>query len=99
MPSPPQSTRGARSRSTACGFIQVVKDDSPGVENSIVFDLGHAIEVLKGINQPFAEAATEDARAKLEALRVGLKSAGQTAGDIMARSAGLSFGSNAMDGD
>jgi len=55
--------------------------------------------VLKGINQPFAEAATnEDTRAKLEA-RVGLKSAGQTAGDIIARSAGLSFGFNAMDGD
>jgi hypothetical protein len=32
-------------------------------------------------------------------LRVGLKSAGQTAGDIIARSAGLSFGFNAMDGD
>jgi hypothetical protein len=42
-----------------------VKDDSPGVENSIVFDLGHAIEVLKGINQPFAEAATEDATPSL----------------------------------
>jgi hypothetical protein len=32
-------------------------------------------------------------------LRVGLKSAGQTAGDIIARSAGLSFGFNALDGD
>jgi len=82
------------------GFAQVVKGDSPGVENSILFDLDHAIDVLKGINQPFAEAATnEDTRAKLEALRVGLKSAGQTAGDIIARSAGLSFGFNAMDGD
>jgi uncharacterized protein len=82
------------------GFVQVVKDDSPGVENSILFDLRHVIEVFKGIDQPFAEAVTdEDTRAKLEALRVGLKSAGQTAGDIIARSAGLSFGFNAMDGD
>jgi uncharacterized protein len=82
------------------GFVQVVKDDSPGVENSILFDLRHVIEVFKGIDQPFAEAVTdEDTRAKLEALRVGLKSAGQTAGDIIARSEGLSFGFNAMDGD
>src|SRR5262245_42011983 len=82
------------------GFAQVVKGDSPGVENSILFDLDHAIDVLKAINQPFAEAATnEETRAKLEALRVGLKSAGQTADDIIARSAGLSFGFNAMDGD
>jgi predicted lipoprotein len=82
------------------GFAQVVKVDSAGVENSILFDLDHAIDVLKGINQSFAEAVThEDMRAKLEALRVGLKSASATAGDIIARSAGLSFGFNAMDGD
>jgi predicted lipoprotein len=82
------------------GFAQVVADDSPGVEDSILFDLNHAIEVLRGINEPFAEAASDETlRAKLEALRVGLKSAGQTAGDIIARSAGLTFGFNAMDGD
>jgi len=77
-----------------------VKVDLVGVENSILFDLDHAIDVLKGINQSFAEAVThEDMRAKLEALRVGLKNASATAGDIIARSAGLSFGFNAMDGD
>jgi uncharacterized protein len=82
------------------GFAQVVAGDSPGVESSILFDLDHAIEVLKGIDKPIAEvAADENTRAKLEALRVGLKSAAQTAGDIIARSAGLSFGFNAMDGD
>jgi predicted lipoprotein len=82
------------------GFAEVVKSDSPGVENSILFDLDHAIAVLKGIDEPFAEAATAaETRAKLEALRVGLKSAGQTGGDIIGRSAGLSFGFNAMDGD
>jgi len=63
----------------------------------VVAALDHAIDVLKGINQSFAEAVThEDMRAKLEALRVGLKSASATAGDIIARSAGLSFGFNAM---
>jgi uncharacterized protein len=82
------------------GFAQVVASDSPGVENSILFDLDHAIEVLKGIRQPFAEVVTDEStRAKLEALRVGLKSAAGTTGDIIARSAGLSFGFNAMDGD
>ena len=82
------------------GFAQVVSRDSPGVERSILFDLDHAIEVLKGIKEPFAEVVTdESARAKLEALRVGLKSAAATACDIIARSAGLSFGFNAMDGD
>ena len=71
-----------------------------GVENSILFDLDHAIEVLRGIDQPIAEAVrNEDMRAKLEALRVALKSAATTAGDMISRGAGLSFGFNAMDGD
>jgi uncharacterized protein len=82
------------------GFSQVVHDDSPGVEDSIVFDLNHAIEVLRGLDKPIAEAVhNEDLRAKLEALRVSLKSAATTAGDIISRSAGLTFGFNAMDGD
>jgi uncharacterized protein len=82
------------------GFAQVVADDSPGVEDSILFDLDHGIEVLSGIDQPIAEAMADDStHAKLEALRVGLKSAAQTASDIIARSAGLSLGFNAMDGD
>jgi predicted lipoprotein len=82
------------------GFAQVVHDDSPGVEDSIVFDLNHAIEVLRGLDKPIAEAVhNEDLRAKLEALRVSLKSAATTAGDIISRSAGLTFGFNAMDGD
>ena len=71
-----------------------------GVENSILFDLDHAIEVLRGIDLPMAEvAADEDLRAKIEALRVALKSAAQTAGDMISRGAGLAFGFNAMDGD
>jgi uncharacterized protein len=82
------------------GFAGVVDADSPGVSDSILFDLDHAIEVLRGMTKPFAEVASdEELRAKLEAVRVGLKSAGQTAGDIIARSAGLTFGFNAMDGD
>lgn len=82
------------------GFAQVVDGDSPGVSDSILFDLNHAIEVLGGMNKPFAEVASDpELRAKLEAVRVGLKSAGQTAGDIIARSADLSFGFNALDGD
>ena len=82
------------------GFAQVVASDSPGVENSILFDIDHAITVLRGIDQPTAEVVkNEDLRAKIEALRVGLKSAAQTAGDIISRAAGLAFGFNAMDGD
>ena len=82
------------------GFAEVVDADSPGVSESILFDLNHGIEVLRSMDKPFAEAAgDEQLRAKLEAVRVELKSAGQTAGDIIARGAGLSFGFNAMDGD
>jgi predicted lipoprotein len=82
------------------GFAQVVHDDSPGVEDSIVFDLNHAIEVLQGIDKPIAEAVHDvDIRAKLEALRVSLKAAATTAGDMISRGAGLTFGFNAMDGD
>lgn len=91
---------GVRALFAKGGFAQVVAQESPGVENSILFDLDRAIEVLRGIDKPIAEAVKDEGlRTKLEALRVSLKSAAQTAGDMIARGAGLSFGFNAMDGD
>ncbi len=82
------------------GLAQVVHEESPGVEDSILFDLNHAIEVMSAIGAPVDEVVhDEDLRAKLEALRVSLKSAATTAGDMIARGAGLAFGFNAMDGD
>jgi predicted lipoprotein len=78
----------------------VVADDSPGVEKSVLFDLGHAIEVLNGIGQPMAEVVRDaELRGKIEALRVSLKSAGKTAADAISRGAGVTFGFNALDGD
>ena len=91
---------GVRAIFARGGFAQVVAQESPGVENSILFDLDHAIEALRGIDRPIAEVVrNEDLRAKLEALRVGLKNSAQTAGDMISRGAGLAFGFNAMDGD
>lgn len=91
---------GVRALFAQGGFAQVVAQESAGVENSILFDLDHAVEVLRAIDQPMAEVAkNEDLRTKLEALRVGLKNAAQTAGDMISRGAGLAFGFNAMDGD
>jgi uncharacterized protein len=91
---------GVRALFTKGGLAQVVADDSPGVEKSVLFDLGHAIEVLKGIGKPMAEVVRDaDLRGKIEALRVSLKSAGKTASDAIARGAGLTFGFNALDGD
>ena len=82
------------------GLAQVVAHESPGVEDSILFDLDRGIEVLRGIDKPVEEAMRDgNVRAKLEALRASLKSARDTAGDLIARGAGLSFGFNAMDGD
>jgi predicted lipoprotein len=55
---------------------------------------------LNGVDQPIAEVAEDEgSRAKIEALRVALKSAAQTAGDMISQGAGLAFGFNAMDGD
>jgi predicted lipoprotein len=91
---------GVRTLFAKGGFAQVVAGESAGVENSILFDLDRAIEVLNGIDLPMAEVVdNDDLRAKIEALRVALKSAAQTAGDMIARGAGLAFGFNAMDGD
>jgi predicted lipoprotein len=91
---------GVRTLFAKGGFAQVVAGESAGVENSILFDLDHAIEVLRGVDLPMAELVdNDDARAKIEALRVALKSAAQTAGDMISRGAGLAFGFNAMDGD
>ena len=91
---------GVRTLFAQGGLAQIVKQDSPGVENSILFDLHHAVTVLRGIALPADQAFRDPAmRGKLEALRVSLKSARDTAGEIIARAAGLSFGFNAMDGD
>ena len=82
------------------GLAALAAGESPGVELSVEFDLDHAVEVLSGIDVPMQEAATDaELRGKLEALRVALKSAAQTASDLISRAAGLSFGFNAMDGD
>jgi predicted lipoprotein len=91
---------GVRNLFLKGGFAQVVHKESAGVEQSIAFDLDHAIEVLRGIDAPLAEVLRDqEDRAKLEALRISLKSAVQTAGDMISKGAGLSFGFNAMDGD
>jgi predicted lipoprotein len=91
---------GVRALFAKGGLAQIVAKESPGVENSVLFDLNHAIEVLRGIDQPMAKVVEDEAlRGKIEALRVSLKSAGQTAADAISRGAGLSFGFNAMDGD
>jgi uncharacterized protein len=91
---------GVRALFAKGGLAQVVADDSPGVEKSVLFDLDHAIEVLSGIGRPMAELVRDtDLRGKIEALRISLKSAGKTAADAIARGAGLAFGFNAMDGD
>jgi predicted lipoprotein len=91
---------GVRALFAQGGFAAVVAAEAAGVENSILFDLDRAIEVLRGIDVPMAEAAVdENLRGKIEALRVALKSARDTAGDMISRGAGLSFGFNAMDGD
>ena len=57
-------------------------------------------EVLRGIDLPMQDVVQDDAlRARIEALRVALKSARDTAGEMIAQGAGVSFGFNAMDGD
>jgi predicted lipoprotein len=91
---------GVRTLFADGGLAQIVADESPGVENSVLFDLNHAIDVLQDIGEPMDEVVEDDAlRGKIEALRVSLKSAGQTAAEEISRGAGLSFGFNAMDGD
>lgn len=91
---------GVRALFAEGGFAQVVAQESPGVEKSVLFDLDHAVSVLRTIDLSADEAFRDEAtRAKLEALRVSLKSARDTAGSLIARGAGLSFGFNAMDGD
>lgn len=91
---------GVRALFADGGLAPIVAADSPGVEKSVLFDLGHAIEVLDGIGAPMAELVENpELRAKVEALRVALKSAGKTAADAIARGANLAFGFNAMDGD
>ncbi|MEZ5828413.1 MAG: imelysin family protein [Hyphomicrobiales bacterium] len=91
---------GVRTLFDKSGFAGVVASESPGVEDSILFDIDHNIDVLQTIDVPIAEAARdEQIRAEFEALRVGLKGARDTAGTMIARGAGLGFGFNALDGD
>ncbi|ODR99912.1 hypothetical protein AUC68_01960 [Methyloceanibacter methanicus] len=82
------------------GFAEIVADQSPGVEDSILFDLDRSARILSGEEEPIAEAvANSEQRDKLMALRVALKSANGTASGMIAEGAGLSFGFNAGDGD
>lgn len=92
--------QAVRSLFADAGFAGIVADQSPGVEGSILFDLNHSIDGLSAETEPVAEAVTDpDQRGKLEALRVGLRSANTTASELIAEGAGLSFGFNAGDGD
>lgn len=91
---------GVRALFSGGGFAQIVAGESPGVEDSILFDLDRVINILGAVDDPLADVVRDPAqRNKLEALRVALKSARDTAGDMIAQGAGLSFGFNAMDGD
>jgi predicted lipoprotein len=92
--------KGVRELFVGSGFAAIVAGESPGVEDSILFDLDRVIRILEAENTPIAEAVQAPAqRNKLEALRVALKSARDTASGLIAQGAGLSFGFNAMDGD
>lgn len=91
---------GVRTLFVEGGFTGIVAAESPGVEDSVLFDLNRAINILKAVDTPIAEAVRDPAqRNKLEALRVALKSARDTAAALISQGAGLSFGFNAMDGD
>jgi predicted lipoprotein len=91
---------GVRDLFAKGGFAQVVHQEAAGVEDSVAFDLNHAIAVLRGMDAPVADAVrNEELRGKLEALRISLKAASTTAGDMISKGAGLTFGFNAMDGD
>lgn len=82
------------------GFAEIVAGQSPGVEDSILFDLDRSARILSDEKEPIAEAVTNpEQRDKLMALRVALKSANGTASGMIAEGAGLSFGFNAGDGD
>lgn len=81
-------------------FAGIVAGESPGVQDSVLFDLDRIARVLAEERSPIAEAvAVPEQREKLEALRVGLRSARETASELIAQGAGLNFGFNAGDGD
>jgi predicted lipoprotein len=91
---------GVRTLFTEGGFASVVAHESPGVEDSILFDLNRVIKILAAVDEPIADVVRDSAqRNKLEALCVALKSARETGAGMIAQGAGLSFGFNATDGD
>jgi uncharacterized protein len=91
---------GVRTLFVEGDFAGIVAAESPGVEDSILFDLNRVINILNAMDVPIAEAVRDPAqRNKLEALRVALKSARETAAALISEGAGLSFGFNALDGD
>src|SRR4029078_10407060 len=51
---------GVRELAAKGGFPQVVHQEAAGVEDSVVFDLDHAIEVLRGMDKPIAYGARGD---------------------------------------
>lgn len=81
-------------------FAEIVATESPGVQDSVLFDLDRVARLLANEQAPIAEAVTNpDQRGELEALRIALRSARDTASELIAQGADLSFGFNAGDGD
>lgn len=81
-------------------FAGIVANESPGVEDSVLFDLDRVTRILSEEKISIADAVTDpEQRDKLEALRVALHSARDTASGLIAQGADLSFGFNAGDGD
>ncbi len=91
---------GVRALFVDSGFASLVAKESPGVDKSVLFDLGRVMDGLEAEQDPIAEAVRDPThREKLEAYRVALKSSRDTASELIAAGARLSFGFNALDGD
>ena len=52
---PPAISKASALCSPKAASLKWWRGESPGVENSILFDLDHAIEVLRGMDEPIAE--------------------------------------------
>lgn len=91
---------GLRALFVESGFQDIVAMQSPGLDLSALFDLDHGIAMLASFGAPPADVLhDQEARGRLEALAITLKSLEASSGETIAKAAQITFGFNAMDGD
>lgn len=94
------NAEGLRTQFADGGFAELLDAASPGLDQSVLFDLNHVASTLASFREPILEVLKEqEGRDKLRALLPALQTVRTSGVDGVAAAAGLTIGFNSLDGD